>query len=83
MEIIQMKRFCSTLSVLLLAMPVAGMAQAAQKTSPQAGYAGTCTGTSKSGRTCNRGSDHRRTPPTYAGPMDARVTSLGLRTRCR
>jgi polysaccharide export outer membrane protein len=34
MEAIQMKRFCSTLTMILLAMPVAGMAQATQKTPP-------------------------------------------------
>jgi polysaccharide export outer membrane protein len=34
METIQIKRFCSTLTMILLAMPVAGMAQATQKTAP-------------------------------------------------
>jgi polysaccharide export outer membrane protein len=35
MEDIQMKRFCSMLTMTLLALPVAGMAQATQKTPPQ------------------------------------------------
>jgi polysaccharide export outer membrane protein len=35
MEDIQMKRFCSMLTMTLLAIPVAGMAQATQKTAPQ------------------------------------------------
>jgi polysaccharide export outer membrane protein len=35
MEAIQMNRFCTTLTMILLAMPVAGMAQATQKTAPQ------------------------------------------------
>ncbi len=35
METIQIKRFCSPLILLLLSIPVAGMAQATQKTAPQ------------------------------------------------
>jgi polysaccharide export outer membrane protein len=35
MEAIQMKRFCSTLTMVLLAMPVAAMGQATQQTAPQ------------------------------------------------
>jgi polysaccharide export outer membrane protein len=81
MEIIQMKRFCSTLTMILLAAPIAGMAQATQKT-PQQPTQQTVTpspavtpgkpATSSSGTGTAPGNT-----PNYAGPMDASRYIIG------
>jgi polysaccharide export outer membrane protein len=81
MEIIQMKRFCSTLTMILLAAPIAGMAQATQKT-PQQPTQQTVTpspavtpgkpATSPSGTGTAPGNT-----PNYAGPMDASRYIIG------
>jgi polysaccharide export outer membrane protein len=91
MEIIQMKRFCSTLTMILLAAPIAGMAQATQKTPQQPtqqtvtpspavtpakpGTTTSGTGTSATG-TSGTGTASGNTP-NYAGPMDASRYIIG------
>lgn len=72
METIQMKRFCSTLTMVLLAIPVVGIAQTTQKTSPQAAAPASTP-------------EKPAAPPAaaatnsanYAGPMDASRYIIG------
>jgi len=81
MEIIQMKRFCTTLTMILLAAPIAGMAQATQK-NPQQPTQQTVTpapavttgkpATSSSGTGATAANS-----PNYAGPMDASRYIIG------
>ena len=73
-----MKRFCSTLTMILLAMPIAGMAQAAQKT-PQQPTQQTVTPSpavtpAKPGTTSSTAAANT---PNYAGPMDAARYIIG------
>jgi polysaccharide biosynthesis/export protein len=81
METIQMKRFCSTLTMILLAAPIAGMAQATQKTpqqptqqsvtpSPAVTPAKPATPSSGTGTASAN-------TPNYAGPMDASRYIIG------
>jgi polysaccharide biosynthesis/export protein len=74
MEIIQMKRFRSTLTILLLAMPVAGMAQATPKTTSQ--QAGT-PAPAKATAPATAVGPAPATSATYAGPMDASRYIIG------
>lgn len=86
MEIIQMKRFCSTLTMILLAAPIAGMAQATQKT-PQQPTQQTVTpspavtpgkpGTTSSGTSTSGAGTASGNTPNYAGPMDASRYIIG------
>jgi polysaccharide biosynthesis/export protein len=82
MEIIQMKRFCSTLTMILLAGPVAGMAQATQKT-PQQPTQQTVTpapAVTPAKPTTPSAAGTGTTPantPNYAGPMDAARYIIG------
>ncbi len=91
METIQIKRFCSPLILLLLSIPVAGRAQAAQKTAPQTPQqtvtpAAAPTATKPTGSPA--GSPATSGPAvgnsvsfannaTYAGPMDASRYIIG------
>jgi len=81
MEMIQSKRFCSNLIFLLLAMPLAGMAQAAQKTTPQATPPTTAPEPAppavKSTATSGTSSPVPANSATYAGPMDATRYIIG------
>jgi polysaccharide export outer membrane protein len=91
METIQMKRFCSTLTMILLAMPVAGMAQATQKTAPPAPQqtpqqtvtpAPSSTATKPTGSPAASGpavgnSVSFANSANYAGPMDASRYIIG------
>jgi polysaccharide export outer membrane protein len=81
MEIIQMKRFCSTLTMILLAAPIAGMAQATQKT-PQQPTQQTVTPSpavtpAKPATSSSGTSTAAANTPNYAGPMDASRYIIG------
>jgi polysaccharide export outer membrane protein len=82
MEIIQMKRFCSTFTMILLAAPIAGMAQAAQKTPPQQPTQQTATPApavtpAKPATPSSGTGTASATSPNYAGPMDASRYIIG------
>jgi polysaccharide biosynthesis/export protein len=81
METIQMKRFCSQLIVLLLAMPVAGMAQATQnttpQTTPQTAVPAPAPAPAKSAATSGTAGSSLANSATYAGPMDATRYIIG------
>src|ERR1700757_3644976 len=92
METIQMKRFCSTVAILVLGMPVAGMAQATQNTSqtPQStSQTPQQTGTPASAAIPPKSEAPATTGPAvgtsvsfansanYAGPMDASRYIIG------
>jgi polysaccharide export outer membrane protein len=81
MEIIQMKRFCSTLTMILLAAPLAVRAQGTQKTqqqptqqtvTPSPAVTGAKPSTPISGA-----STAPANTPNYAGPMDASRYIIG------
>src|SRR5437899_6717678 len=81
MEIIQMKRFCSTLTMILLATPIAGMSQATQKT-PQQPTQQTVTPSpavtpSKPATPSSGTGTASANTPNYAGPMDASRYIIG------
>src|SRR5947207_9107953 len=85
METIQMKRFCSTLIMILLAMPVAGWAQSTdkttQKTPPQPSQQ-TVTPSpavtpTRPATTSSGASTVPANTPNYAGPMDASRYIIG------
>jgi polysaccharide export outer membrane protein len=87
MEMIQMKRFYSPLIFLLLAMPVAGTAQATQKTTPQTTAPQTTApqttapvpsqAPAKSTATSGTAGPALANSATYAGPMDASRYIIG------
>jgi polysaccharide export outer membrane protein len=78
METIQIKRFRFTLTVLLLAMPVAGMAQAAPKTtSQQAGTPAPAPAPARATAPATAVGPASATSATYAGPMDASRYIIG------
>src|ERR1700692_4887234 len=85
METIQMKRFCSTMTMLVLAMPVAGMAQATQNTSQapqQPGAPAPAAIPPKSAAPATTGlavgnSVSFANSANYAGPMDASRYIIG------
>lgn len=78
MEIIHIKRFRSTLTILLLAMPVAGMAQAAPKTaSQQAGTPAPAPAPARATAPATAVGPAPATSATYAGPMDASRYIIG------
>jgi polysaccharide export outer membrane protein len=81
METIQMKRFCSTVTMILLAIPVAGRAQATQKT-PQQPPQQTVTPApaltpAKPITPSSGAGTAAATSATYAGPMDASRYIIG------
>jgi polysaccharide export outer membrane protein len=77
METIQMKRFCSTLILILLTAPVVGMAQAAQKTPQQTAPPQTAPAPVKSAATSSAAGPAAATSANYAGPMDASRYIIG------
>jgi polysaccharide export outer membrane protein len=77
MEIIQMKRFRSTMTILLLAMPVAGMGQAAQKTSQQAVPPAPAPAPARATAPATAVGPAPANSTTYAGPMDASRYIIG------
>jgi polysaccharide biosynthesis/export protein len=87
METIQMKRFCSTLILILLTAPVVGMSQAAQKTPQQTVPPQTAPAPAvlpqteptpvKSAATSSSAGPAAATSANYAGPMDASRYIIG------
>jgi polysaccharide export outer membrane protein len=77
METIQMKRFCSTLILILLTAPVVGMAQAAQKAPQQTAPPQTAPAPVKSAATSSAAGPAAATSANYAGPMDASRYIIG------
>jgi polysaccharide export outer membrane protein len=81
MEIIQMKRFCSTITMILLGASIAGMAQATQKP-PQQPTQQTVTPSpavtpAKPATPSSGTGTAPATSPNYAGPMDAARYIIG------
>jgi polysaccharide export outer membrane protein len=81
MEITQMKRFCLTSIMILLATPVAGIAQASPKTpqqpAPQTVTPAPATAPAKSATSASGTATTPATTPNYAGPMDAARYVIG------
>jgi polysaccharide export outer membrane protein len=77
METIQMKRFCSMLTMILLTAPVVGMAQAAQKTPQQTVTPGTAPPPAKGAANSAVAPPASANTANYAGPMDASRYIIG------
>jgi polysaccharide export outer membrane protein len=77
MEIIQMKRFCLTSIMILLATPVAGMAQATQKNPQQPAQQTVTPAPATAPAKSAAPSSSTATTPNYAGPMDAARYIIG------
>jgi polysaccharide export outer membrane protein len=77
METIQMKRFCSTLTMVLLAIPAAGMAQAPEKTSQQTVTPAPASTAAKPAASSTAVSPAASNSANYAGPMDASRYIIG------
>src|SRR6202035_4769813 len=76
METIQMKRFCSTMTMILLTVPVSGMAQAPEKTSQQTVTPPAST-TAKPAAPSTVAGPIASNSANYAGPMDASRYIIG------
>jgi polysaccharide export outer membrane protein len=85
METIQMKRFCSTLAMILLTAPVVGLGQAAQKAPPQTATPQTGTPqtaptpakSAASSAVAGPAAANSTNSANYAGPMDATRYIIG------
>jgi polysaccharide export outer membrane protein len=77
METTQMKRFCSPLFFMLLAIPVPGQAQATQKTPPETTAPTPPPAAGKSAATTTAAGPAAANSANYAGPMDATRYIIG------
>jgi polysaccharide export outer membrane protein len=77
METIQMKRFCSPLILMLLSIPVSGVAQTAPKTTQQTATPAPPPEPAKSATSSSAVTPGTATSATYAGPMDASRYIIG------
>jgi polysaccharide biosynthesis/export protein len=77
METIQMKRFCSLLILMLLSIPVSGVAQTAPKTTQQTATPAPPPEPVKSATPSSAVAPGTATSATYAGPMDASRYIIG------
>jgi polysaccharide export outer membrane protein len=77
METIQMKRFCSLLFLMLLSIPVSGMAQTPEKTPPQTATPAPPPAQAKSAPSASAAAPGTATSANYAGPIDASRYIIG------